>query len=141
MVARALARSVVGYSGEYGRASAERRRDRYTRPVPPVKIARVRSPGRGDRSAWPRRNAVWSRSRRATTEDHRLAGLRRRFGSVRGRPRAGLAADRLAEALPAVDAQSSAASSWTLAAMPIDLEDRPGWDRGFSSAVRDGRMG
>jgi O-6-methylguanine DNA methyltransferase len=69
----------------------------------------------------------------ATTEDHLVARLRRRLGPVEV-VRGGPAADRLASVLPQVSALLAGEPVGT--AIPIDLEDRPRFDRVVLEAVR-----
>ena len=70
----------------------------------------------------------------ATTDDHLLAGLRRRLGPVEV-VHDGQAADRLAAALPSIKAILSGDPVGT-AQIPIDLDDRPRFDRAVLEAVR-----
>lgn len=70
----------------------------------------------------------------ATTEEHLLASLRRRLGPIVVVPD-GPAADLLASVLPQLDA-ILAGEPVATAAIPIDLGDRPRFDRVVLEAVR-----
>ena len=70
----------------------------------------------------------------ATTEDHLLTDLRRRLGSVEV-VTGGPAADLLAAVLPSIKAILGG-EPVDAAAIPIDLEDRPRFDRVVLEAVR-----
>ena len=69
-----------------------------------------------------------------TTEDHLLAGLLRRLGPLAVVPD-GPAADLLASVLPAIKAILAGEPVGT-ATIPIDLDDRPRFDRVVLEAVR-----
>ena len=102
--------------------------------MPPVEVALLTLPG-----PWgPYVLAVTERgvvaAESATTEEHLLATLRRRLGSVEV-VRGGPAADRLASVVPAVNALLAGEPVGS-ATIPIDLEDRPRFDRVVLEAVR-----
>jgi methylated-DNA-[protein]-cysteine S-methyltransferase len=63
------------------------------------------------------------------------AGLARRFGAAPRRVPAGVAADHLAAAVEAVG-QHLAGVTDAFAGVPLDLDDRPAWDRAVLGAVR-----
>ena len=102
--------------------------------MPPVEIALVTLPGPWGPYvlAATERGVVAADS--ATTEEHLLAGLRRRLGALEV-VRDGGAADRLAAVLPQVKALLAGERADS-AAIPIDLEDRPRFDRVVLEAVR-----
>jgi methylated-DNA-[protein]-cysteine S-methyltransferase len=102
--------------------------------MPPVEIALVTLPGPWGPYvvAATERGVVAAES--ATTEDHLLTSLRRRLGPVEV-VRDGPAADRLASVLPKVNAVL-AGEPVGPAAIPIDLGDRPRFDRVVLEAVR-----
>jgi O-6-methylguanine DNA methyltransferase len=102
--------------------------------MPPVEIALVTLAGPWGPYlvAATERGVVAAES--ATTEDRFLAGLRRRLGPLEVVPD-GPAAERLAAALPAITA-ILAGEPVGNAAIPIDLEDRPRFDRVVLEAVR-----
>ena len=102
--------------------------------MPPVDIALVTLPGPWGPYvvAATERGVVAAES--ATTEEELLASLRRRLGSV-AVVRDGPAADRLASLLPQLSALL-AGEPVSAAAIPIDLEDRPRFDRVVLDAVR-----
>ncbi len=102
--------------------------------MPPVQIALITLAGTWGPYvvAATERGVVAAES--ATTEAHVLSGLRRRLGPLAVVPD-GPAADLLASVLPSIKAVLAGEPVGT-AAIPIDLEDRPRFDRVVLEAVR-----
>ena len=102
--------------------------------MPPVEIALVTLAGPWGPYvvAATERGVVAAES--ATSEDHLLTGLRRRLGPLVVVPD-GPAADLLASVLPSIKAILAGEPAGN-AAIPIDLDDRPRFDRVVLEAVR-----